>query len=500
MPRSSSSLAIPSQLPTATLASATAILLAQDREALLTAIADELASLAVDSYSLARFIGPTREDLEVVAIWDRTGVPTGGVGTRFPSSQFPTIAYLRAGESLFITDCATDPRFGVAVQETLAERFRMRGAATFPLIHQGELLGTFSVVYRTPHIFGPTEQGLLTQLAALCSIALSNIISREQLAAQTARIQRLYRAVEQTGAIQDDHQLLATSAHLLVDEIGYVTSWLALVDTDAGLLRGQSGVGPSLEATTIAASYALDDLQQPSINVLHQGQPQVLADVRARAHEEGWGALADAANLNSTIIVPLRAGRDVLGVLAVGSTEDGLGEDEVAILAAFGNHLGLTLARIRLDRERMRQLAALEAAYEQQYQLLETVQALSTPVIPIADDILVVPLVGHIDSRRSSTIMDALLGAIERERARVVILDITGVAIVDTSVANHLIQATRAAALLGAQCLLVGIAPEVAQTIVQLGVDLSSVRTSSNLQAGFAHALRLLNREVTTRR
>jgi rsbT co-antagonist protein RsbR len=102
------------------------------------------------------------------------------------------------------------------------------------------------------------------------------------------------------------------------------------------------------------------------------------------------------------------------------------------------------------------------------------------------------PLVGAIDTARSQQIIETLLSAITTHDAEVVIIDITGVSVIDTSVANHLLQATRAASLLGAQCVLVGITPEVAQTVVHLGVDLSGLVTMSDLQSGVAR----LNRRI----
>jgi ABC-type sugar transport system substrate-binding protein len=109
---------------------------------------------------------------------------------------------------------------------------------------------------------------------------------------------------------------------------------------------------------------------------------------------------------------------------------------------------------------------------------------LSTPIVPINDEILVLPLIGMIDSIRAQQIMESMLDAILRQRAHVLIVDITGVAVVDTQVANYLMQSAQAARLLGAQVILVGIAPEVAQTIVQLGVDLSSIITRGTLREG----------------
>ncbi len=100
------------------------------------------------------------------------------------------------------------------------------------------------------------------------------------------------------------------------------------------------------------------------------------------------------------------------------------------------------------------------------------------------------PLIGALDSRRTQQILETLLQGIATSQATVAIIDITGVPIVDTHVANALIQAARSVKLLGAQVMLSGIRPEVAQTLVGLGIDLSGIVTSSTLQSGIAHALR----------
>lgn len=118
------------------------------------------------------------------------------------------------------------------------------------------------------------------------------------------------------------------------------------------------------------------------------------------------------------------------------------------------------------------------------------IRALSTPIIPMYNGILVLPLVGTIDSHRASHVMETLLEGIGREQAEVVIVDVTGVPIVDTGTANYLLQAARAAHLLGAQVVLVGISAEIAQTIVQLGVELAGLVTRANLQDGIEYALR----------
>lgn len=113
-----------------------------------------------------------------------------------------------------------------------------------------------------------------------------------------------------------------------------------------------------------------------------------------------------------------------------------------------------------------------------------TIRELLTPIIPIHEGILVLPLVGMIDTLRATQILETLLTGISEYQATVVLVDITGVPIVDTSVTHHLLQAARAAQLLGAEVVFVGIRPEIAQTITQLGADLSHTVTRSNLQSG----------------
>ncbi len=140
-------------------------------------------------------------------------------------------------------------------------------------------------------------------------------------------------------------------------------------------------------------------------------------------------------------------------------------------------------AQYRAEQERVRL----------QEQIIATQQAaineLSTPLLPIADHVLALPLIGAIDAQRAQQIMETLLQGINRQRATIVILDITGVSVVDTHVAGMLIQTAQAAQLLGSQVVLTGIQPPIAQTLVHLGADLRTLVTRGTLQAGIAYAL-----------
>ena len=114
---------------------------------------------------------------------------------------------------------------------------------------------------------------------------------------------------------------------------------------------------------------------------------------------------------------------------------------------------------------------------------------LSTPLIPITDDILVMPLIGIMDSGRAKQVMESLLNGLSSSRGQFAIIDITGVSVVDTQVANALIRAACAARLLGAEVILTGIRPEVAQTLASLDTDISALTTRGTLQSGIAFAL-----------
>lgn len=123
-------------------------------------------------------------------------------------------------------------------------------------------------------------------------------------------------------------------------------------------------------------------------------------------------------------------------------------------------------------------------------------QELSAPLIPVLEGITVMPLIGTIDTERAKQIMENLLVGAVKHRSEVVLIDITGVPVVDTMVAHHIIQAAEAVRLVGAKCMLCGIRPEIAQTIVNLGINLNEVVTKNTLKKGIEAALELTSRKI----
>jgi rsbT co-antagonist protein RsbR len=159
--------------------------------------------------------------------------------------------------------------------------------------------------------------------------------------------------------------------------------------------------------------------------------------------------------------------------------------DEIWLATLLIDELGLlTTEAFQKSRE--------EVIARQQKELLE----LSTPVVRLWENILALPLIGTLDSARTQVVMQNLLDAIVQTRSDYAIIDITGVPVVDTLVAQHLLKTVAAARLMGADCLISGIRPQIAQTIIHLGVDLSEVTTKATLADAFDVALRRSGHKV----
>jgi len=126
----------------------------------------------------------------------------------------------------------------------------------------------------------------------------------------------------------------------------------------------------------------------------------------------------------------------------------------------------------------------------------EAIRELSTPVLQVRERLLILPIIGLIDPQRARQLTEQLLRGIRTTRAKVVVIDITGVAAMDASVANHLVLTVESARLLGAMVIVTGLSPEIAQTLVNIGVDLGKMTTVGDLQGGIEEAERLLGYKV----
>lgn len=186
----------------------------------------------------------------------------------------------------------------------------------------------------------------------------------------------------------------------------------------------------------------------------------------------------------------IRSGQPLnMGEFTFDAVEGGQVVYEMHLFPLENDHIAVVHSNVtdrRRAEEAIRQSQAQEEALRAQNAILAE---LSTPLIPISDHVMVMPLIGTVDSRRAQQVMETLLEGTARNQASTIILDITGVPVVDTQVADALMRAAQALRLLGAEVVLTGIRPEVAQTLVGLGTDLGSITTRSSLQSGIAYAI-----------
>ena len=200
---------------------------------------------------------------------------------------------------------------------------------------------------------------------------------------------------------------------------------------------------------------------------------------------------------------------DILSMVSIGEynpeliqIEPSTQADEFSVLEAALNIYNHELATARLQNERY--IGELERSKQELQEQIATIakqqmaiHELSTPIVEVWEDILLLPIISSLDSQRAAEMTEKLLDRVKSSRSRCIIIDITGVELVDTNTANSMLKMTRAARLLGTMCVLTGIRPEIARTMVQLGVELEGIKTLRTLKDGlrecfgFLHQLKL---------
>jgi rsbT co-antagonist protein RsbR len=253
-------------------------------------------------------------------------------------------------------------------------------------------------------------------------------------------------------------------------------------------MAAQSGIGGNISESEFRAQlreflHLLRDATAVSNGNLDQPAwretREFLADLSRTRARQGFTP-SDTAMFVFSLKEPLIARlREEIGMDA-----DGLAQ-EIGNVSRLLDALGLyTVEVFQRSRE--------EIIARQQQDMLE----LSTPVVSLWDGILALPMIGTLDSARTQVVMEALLQRIVERQAAVAIIDITGVPTVDTRTAQHLLKTITAARLMGAECIISGIRPQIAQTIVHLGVDLGGVTTKASLADAFRLALQRTGRAV----
>ena len=271
---------------------------------------------------------------------------------------------------------------------------------------------------------------------------------------------------------------------LQANETEILKDWLALQKQGAGSRRGlidEAELARQSEeflrsVTGAYRSGATRDMQSPAWAATHE-QLRKVSEARTR---QGFSS-SDTANF----IFSLK--QAIFNLLRKGEHTEQARADLIWETSAVFDALGLlTVESYQKAREGV--------IARQQQEMME----LSTPVVTLWKGILALPLIGTLDSQRTQVVMESLLQRIVETGSMIAILDITGVPTVDTLVAQHLLKTVAAARLMGADCIISGIRPQIAQTIVHLGVDLNSVTTKSTLADAYAVALRRANLRVVS--
>jgi PAS domain S-box-containing protein len=397
--------------------------------------------------------------VEIAAAWRQDAQePSAPVGTRYYLPEFPFSKLWLSSQSApqIIGDVNTDERMDETTRSLLVQ-VGIQALVIIPLTQAGlrrELseerrwVGIITFSWDEPHEFSAQEGEIYQALVGLATPAVQSRML----------VDKLERIIEERT--RELHAAEARNRQIIED---------ALV----GIFR------TSLEGQVIEANpTALKIFGCDSVQALNQvGLLNFYVDLSERdelirlLHERGrvtdyqvnW-----RRQDGSTVRIELTA-RLAMDEQGQPAFIDGTMEDITQRL------------QVRAEREQL-QRELIEAQQQ-------AIQELSTPVIPIMDRILVMPLVGSIDSMRARHIMRALLEGIRMHRARIIILDITGVPIVDSGVANHLNKTIQAARLKGAQTIITGVSDAVAEAIVDLGIDWHQLETLSNLQSGLIVAL-----------
>lgn len=274
---------------------------------------------------------------------------------------------------------------------------------------------------------------------------------------------------------------LSTLAQIVTDnESAIVTEWMGLLKS-AGAL--QTGRIKEAELQTQARQFlellrkGLADEGESASAASYEPARKLLAEISRSRAVQGFSPTETALFVFS-LKQPVFSQLNKTGI-------------DAATLAQITWQLTLILDQLGLLTMEMYQKTREEVIVRQQREIAE----LSTPVVKLWDGVLALPLIGTLDSQRTQVIMENLLQTIVDQGAQIAIIDITGVPTVDTLTAQHLLKTVAAARLMGADCIVSGIRPQIAQTMVHLGVELNVI-SKATLADAFAVALRRLNRAV----
>jgi anti-anti-sigma regulatory factor/PAS domain-containing protein len=400
------------------------------------------------------------EWLTVIGTLDGAGMPARSkLGMRYhvPDIPFARLYLSAPNTPIMVADVQNDPRVDAYARQLYAAT-ETRATIAMAMTLQGRWVGLFSVTWKRPVVFSERLGRIYSAIARQASLLLDNS-------------QMLERVRSSLKTAQDKGALLRS----VLDNIPIGVVLLAAPDSkpllsNTWLYRVLGApIDPNSSGDSLVSQFGmvhpgterpLDMSELPSQRVIRSGKTEV-------------------TELDFILKEGQRVSTEVTGVPIFDDT--GTVKQVVVLISDLS-------ARKRAEQDRMRmqdEVIRIQAA---------ALAERSSPLIPITDEILVLPLIGSIDTERGQQVLDTVLHGTSERGAKVAIIDITGVRTVDTQAASALTSAAQALRLLGVEPVLTGIRPEVAQTLVGLGVNLLSITTRSTLQSGISYALKHLGK------
>lgn len=416
----------------------------------------------------------------------------GDAGTDYPLEEYPATARVLR-ERVAIAVRADDPTADPAELAYLREMGQQTNLM-LPLMVGDKVIGLLEIFQRDrPRTFAPEELEQAWGLARQAALVVEGGHLFVEARRETEDLAALVEATTALFARLEPEAVLRTAAEQLVRIVGVEGCVLSRYDPQKETVQTWVEYAPEEVRTWVydmpEASYALADYPLTA-RVLREQVPVVVQadDPTADPMER---ALMQKTAVKSLLMLPLQAHGRVIGLveMASGSYRRDFGPREIGLARSLADQAAIAIENAFLYAQVQEQLDDLRRAHETQEHLLEMVREMGTPLIPIHERILVLPLIGTVDSDRARRFTEQMLEAIRRHRALVVLVDITGVPVVDAAVARSLLRAAEAVRLLGAEMVLVGVRSEVAQALVTLGVDMGAVVSRSTLQSGVEYAL-----------
>lgn len=430
--------------------------------------------------------------MRVIAAWEPAGrsMAQHALGLQFPVQMTPmaNLWINNPDEPVLISSVATDPR----CDEPSRALFLQAGtvsAALVPLIVQGRPAGVVSLSWESPQHFGAREQRIYRSVSRHLGLVLDNRLMfdrtqqmRREQADRSEQLAMMLRhlpvGVAMVNVAVSQCVLSNTIAEELLAPLGLILRSGAAVATGAA-------DGARLRYLEAGSDRELHAEQLPLARAIATGQTQRM-DVDVVTAQPGDDAEKGAGDGDSSTASVRRRTIDWLAAPVLMAGADTRVQSVLLTMTDITERRTAEQARTRIQDE----LIAMQAA---------ALAERSTPIIPISDDIVVVPIVGSLDTARSDQLMDTVPVAAGRYGAKVAIIDITGVGTLDTQAARTLIGAARALRFLGIEPIVTGMRAEVAQTLVTLGVRLDGITTRSNLKGGIAYAQLSIDQRLFSR-